>query len=706
MIKSVIMILTAIIFACTIKPEMKSKYKYPETTTVDSVDVYFGTAVPDPYRWLEDDNSKETAEWVKKQNEFTFGYLEKIPFREKIKSRLTEIWDYPRRSAPFKEGSRYFYYKNDGLQNQSVLYMTDDPEKEGKILLDPNTMSTEGTSSLGNLDFSKDGKYMAYAISKGGSDWNEIFVLEIQTGKILEDHLKWIKFSGISWYKDGFYYSRYDAPEEGKALSKSNEFHKLYYHKLGTKQEEDVLVHRDKENPKRNFNASVTDDEKFLMMYESEASQGNVLYFKDLTQEDSRLISLNLGYDFEFSLVGNIDKDLYILTNFEAPRYKLIKINTRDIRPQSWEVVLPETEDVLQSVTFAGGKLIAVYMKDAHNVMYMYNYNGIFEREIKLPALGSIDGFNGKKDDKTAYYTFNSFTYPSVIYKYDFTKNESTEFYKSEINFDGSQYETTQVFYESKDGTKVPMFIVHKKGLKLDGENPALLYGYGGFNVSRTPSFSIANIIWLENGGVYALANIRGGGEYGRDWHEAGTKLRKQNVFDDFIAAAEYLIKSKYTNPRKLAIKGGSNGGLLVGACVNQRPDLFQVALPAVGVMDMLRFQKFTIGWHWVGDYGSSDNEEEFKYIFKYSPLHNITENTNYPAILVTTADHDDRVVPAHSFKYIAELQKKCKGDNPVMIRVDVMAGHGSGKPTAKLIEENADVWAFTFYNMGITPYK
>ncbi|MBN2682822.1 MAG: S9 family peptidase [Bacteroidales bacterium] len=688
------------------KTDKIAKLVYPPTKMVDTVDEYFGVKVPDPYRWLEDDNSVETAEWVKIQNELTFSYLEKIPFRNKIKERLTKIWNYPKKSAPFKEGDKYFYYKNDGLQNQSVLYIAENENDEGKILLDPNKLAEDGTAALSGMDISKDGKLMAYSIASGGSDWREIYVLNIETGELLPDIIKWVKFSGISWYKDGFFYSRYDAPEEGAELSKSNQFHKVYYHKLGTDQAQDELIHQDKKNPKRNFYVYVTEDEKFLIMHESEASHGNVLYFKDLTKNDSKFTAINTGHDYEFGLVGNVDNELFVKTNFNASKYKLIKINTADVRPQAWQTILPETNDVLESCTFAGGKIVAVYMKDAHHVLNVFSYSGNLEKNIELPALGAIDGFNGKKEDKIAYYTFTSFTYPSVVYKYDFETGVSTEFYRSEIEFDGTQYETKQVFYTSKDGTKVPMFLVHKKGIKLDGTNPTLLYGYGGFNVSRTPGFSIGNIVWLENGGVYALANIRGGGEYGKDWHEAGTKLKKQNVFDDFIAAAEYLIQQKYTNPERLAIRGGSNGGLLVGACVNQRPELFKVALPAVGVMDMLRFHKFTIGWAWVGDYGSSENEEEFHYIYKYSPIHNIVENENYPAILVTTADHDDRVVPAHSFKYIAELQAKCKGANPVLIRVDVQAGHGAGKPTSKTIEEVTDIWAFTFFNMGVEPYK
>lgn len=682
------------------------KITYPITKKVDTIDVYFGVEVPDPYRWLEDDNSQETADWVKTQNELTFSFLDKIPFRNKIKERLTKIWNYPKRSAPFKEGEKYFFYKNDGLQNQSVLYIADSENDKGRILLDPNKLAEDGTAALSGMDISKDGKFMAYSISKGGSDWKEINVLDIESGKLLDDLVKWVKFSGISWYKDGFFYSRYDAPEEGSELSKSNQFHKVYYHKLGTSQDMDKLIHQDLNNPKRNFYAYVTEDEKFLIMSESEATDGNVLYFKDLTKENSKFVAINSGHDFDYSLIGNIDNDLYIQTNFKAPRYKLIRVNSSDIRPQTWETILPQTENVLQSCKFAGGKLVAVFMKDAYNILSIYDYDGKLERNIELPSLGAIDGFNGKLIDSIGYYTFTSFTYPSVIYKYNFESGTSSEFYRSEIDFDGSIYETKQVFYHSKDGTKVPMFIVHKKGMKMDGTNPTLLYGYGGFNVSRTPSFSISNLVWLENGGVYALANIRGGGEYGQEWHKAGTKLNKQNVFDDFIAAAEYLIEQKFTTPEKLAIRGGSNGGLLVGACVNQRPDLFKVALPAVGVMDMLRFHKFTIGWAWVGDYGSSENKEEFNYIYKYSPIHNIVENENYPSILVTTADHDDRVVPAHSFKYIAELQAKCKGPNPVLIRIGVKAGHGAGKPTSKTIEEATDIWAFTFFNMGVEPYR
>ncbi|MBT3209676.1 MAG: S9 family peptidase [Bacteroidetes bacterium] len=687
------------------KEKQQMKFSYPLTLKDTTIDNYFGIKVADPYRWLENDTSKETAEWVKAQNELTFDYLSKIPYREKIKERLTQIWDYPKITAPFKRGGHVFFFKNDGLQNQNVLYIKENVDsKDEKVLLDPNKLSDDGTIALSSLGISKDGKYLAYGISRGGSDWNEIFVLDIKTGEKLSDHIEWVKFSGISWYKDGFYYSSYDKPVEGKELSNINEYHKIYYHKIGTGQTDDKLVYQNLDYPKRNYGVKVSEDEKVLIMTETESTHGNALYYKDLSKKENNFIKLAEGFEYEFGTIEHIDGELLVQTNFEAPKYKLISINLGNPSMESWKDIIPEKENVLESCQIIGGKIISRYMKDAYSLAEIYELNGEFVAKVQLPGIGTVSGFNGRKDENIAYYSFSSYTTPGIIYKFNVEKNTSEIYLEPGIDFDPTPYETKQVFYKSKDGTKIPMFVTHKKGLEMDGNNPTLLYGYGGFNISLTPGFSITKVIWMENGGVVAVANLRGGGEYGEEWHEAGTKLQKQNVFDDFIAAAEFLIENKYTSSKKLTIQGGSNGGLLVGACLNQRPDLFAVGLPAVGVMDMLRFHKFTIGWAWTGDYGSSDNEDEFHYLYKYSPLHNISKDVEYPATLVTSADHDDRVVPAHSFKYIAELQSKYQGENPVMIRIGVKAGHGGGKPTSKIIEEYADLWSFAFFNMGVTP--
>jgi prolyl oligopeptidase len=555
------------------------------------------------------------------------------------------------------------------------------------------------------MDISPDGKLLAYAIARGGSDWNEIYFMNIETGKLLSDHLEWVKFSGIGWFNEGIYYSGYTPPSKGKELSQKNEYHKLYYHKLGTEQSADKIVIEDKKEPLRNFYASVTEDQKYLVISEENVgSLGNALHIYDLSKPNSKIITLVPGFDTEFGVVDNVGSELYIRTNLAAKKYKLIKVDISTPNISNAIDILPETKDVLSSVSFCGNTLVATYMKDAHSEIMIYDYSGKFLNNLNLPALGTVNTFNSGKNDAEAFYDFTSYNYPTTVFQYDYKTGESKEYFKPAIDFDGSAYEVKQVFYESKDKTKISMFIVSKKGITLDGNNPTLLYGYGGFNISLTPGFSTSRVIWLENGGVYAVANLRGGGEYGEEWHLAGTKLKKQNVFDDFIAAAEYLIKEKYTSPDYLAIQGGSNGGLLVGAVANQRPDLFKVALPAVGVMDMLRYHKFTIGWSWVTDYGNSDNKEEFEYIYKYSPIHNISDKAEYPAIMVTTADHDDRVVPAHSFKYIATLQEKYKGSNPVLIRIETSAGHGAGKPTSKQIDESVDIYSFIFKNMGITP--
>ncbi len=698
----------ALLFGCNTvkKPQEKMSINYPDAKKVDTVDVYFGYKVADPYRWLEDDNSEETKAWVKAENEVTQKYLSQIPFVDKVKERLRKLMDYPKRSAPFYDGGKYFYYKNDGLQNQSILMVQDSIETQARMLLDPNKLSNDGTIALANIAVSNDGKYLVYSVSKSGSDWNEIYVRDIETAKDINEHIEWVKFSGISWYNNGFYYSGYDAPKQGEELTGANKFHKLYYHKLGTPQTDDVIVMENKQDPSLMYVGSVTDDNRFLVVSEEKlGTRGNRVLVKDLTKENSEFIYLNEGYKNRVSLNQNIGDDLYIFTNDGASNNKLIKININSL--ESVTEIIPEKKEVLDGVSFINGKIFANYMKDAHNKLEAYDYTGKYLYDIKLPAVGTVSTPSGKIDQNIVFYTFTSFTYPSTIYKYNVSENKSEVYYKSKIDFNTDEYVTKQVFYPSKDGTKIPMFIVHKKGIKLDGNNPTLLYGYGGFNISLTPSFSVTRLILLENGGIFAMANLRGGGEYGEEWHQSGTKLNKQNVFDDFIAAGEYLIEQGYTSSEKLAIQGGSNGGLLVGAVTNQRPDLMRVALPAVGVMDMLRFHKFTIGSAWVSDYGSSEeNEEEFKYLLAYSPLHNVKDSIDYPAIMVMTADHDDRVVPAHSFKYAATLQAKYKGDNPVLIRIESKAGHGAGKPTEKIIEEYADIYSFMFYNMGLELYS
>lgn len=701
--------LHALIFTLTAMIIMNScneptPLNYPETRKSEHVDEYFGNLIPDPYRWLEDDNSEETADWVKAQNELTFSYLESIPFRDKIRDRLSEIWNYPRYSSPMRAGKYYFFFKNDGMQNQSVLYVQEGLEGEPRVFLDPNTFSEDGTVALSSLSISNDDRYLAYGISKAGSDWSEVKVIEIETETELKDHIQWIKFSGISWKGEGFYYSRYDEPKPGEAFSGKNEFHKVYFHRLGTPQSRDELIYENPEFPLRNYYASVTEDERFLIINESETTSGNAFYVKDLNKRNSGFVQIIEGFDKDYSVLDNIGDNLLVLTNHDAPKQQLVLINPEEPAPEHWKVVIHEKEEVLRGASLVGGCIAANYMKDAISRAYLYDYDGNLLDEVNLPGIGTLSGFSGKKEDNIAFYTFTSFTYPSTIFKFDVAANESNVYRASEIDFETDDYETRQVFYTSKDGTRVPMFITHKKGLKPDGKNPTLLYGYGGFDVSLTPSFSISRLILLENGGIFALANIRGGGEYGKEWHEAGIKLNRQNVFDDFIAAAEYLIEQKYTSPSKLAIQGGSNGGLLVGACMTQRPDLFKVALPAVGVLDMLRFHKFTIGWAWAGDYGTSDNEEEFHYLLGYSPLHALKDGLEYPATLITTADHDDRVVPAHSFKFAARLQEAHSGSNPVLIRIETSAGHGAGKPTSKIIDEQTDIWAFVFYNLGVKP--
>ena len=685
---------------------------YPQTKKIEFTDTYHGVKVPDPYRWLEDDNSAETKEWVKAENLVTRAYIDAIPFRNKIRERLEKLWNFPRYGTPEREGKYILFSKNDGMQNQSVLYVQEGMTGTPRILLDPNKLSKNGTIALGGSSVSHDGKYFAYSLAKAGSDWNEINVMEIATGKLLSDQIKWVKFSGISWKGDGFYYSAYDAPATGQELSKKNEFHKVYFHKIGTSQDKDQLIYKNDQFPLRNYGASVTEDEQYLILTETASTSGNLLYVKDLHKKDNDkqhtanlnegFIKLNDGFEFDYTVIENIKGKLLVLTNQAAPRYKLILIDPAHPAPKNWITVVKEQKDVLQSATVVGERIIVTYMKDASNKVYAYTFAGKLINELTIPGIGTLGGFTGKQQDKVSFYSFTSFTTPTTIYKYDFVKNKSEVYFQPKLDFDSKEYVTEQVFYTSKDGTKIPMFLIHKKDLQLNGMNPVYLYGYGGFNISLTPSFSTARLIWLEKGGILAISNLRGGGEYGEEWHKAGTLFQKQNVFDDFIAAAQYLIDQKYTNSSKLAIAGGSNGGLLIGACMTQRPDLFKVALPAVGVMDMLRFHKFTIGWAWTGDYGSSDDADQFKYLLKYSPLHNLRPGVSYPATLVTTGDHDDRVVPAHSFKFAATLQEMNAGKNPVLIRIETQAGHGAGKPTSKQIDEWADIWAFTFQNMGM----
>lgn len=697
--------LLILLIALTMGCNQQATFLYPETLKGEVVDNYHGTEVPDPYRWLEDDMSDETAAWVKAQNKVTFAYLESIPFRDALKERMTQIWNYPKMSTPFKEGEQYFYFYNTGLQNQDILYVRKNLEEEGEVFLDPNTFSDDGTVALAGLSTSNDQKYMAYAVSRGGSDWREYYVKDVESGLDLDDHLKWIKFSGMSWYKDGFFYNRYAPPEAGDELKAANINAKVYYHQVGTEQSEDLLIHQDEAHPEWMFGVEVTEDEQYMFMTVTESTSGNALAFKESGLNDIPFTWIDKDFDDDYIPVGNKENILYVLTNNEAPLYRLIGIDLNNPSRDNWVDIIPEhVKNVLESATLAGGKIIATYIQDAYNAAYVHNLDGSLLNEVSLPGIGSLGGFSGKMKDNTAFFSFTSFNYPTTTFKYNIEENTSEVFYSPEVDFDAEAYETRQVFYTSKDGTEVPMFIVHKKGLELDGSNPTLLYGYGGFNSSMTPSFSTVRAVWLEQGGVFALANIRGGGEYGEEWHKAGTVLQKQNVFDDFIAAAEYLIHENYTSSKRLAVYGASNGGLLIGAVVNQRPELFAAAIPMVGVMDMLRFHKFTIGHFWTVDYGSSDNADEFKYLLDYSPLHNISSEKEYPAVLVTTGDHDDRVVPAHSFKYAATLQEHYSGKNPVMIRINTDAGHGAGKPTDMVIQEYTDIWAFIYQNMDFVP--
>ena len=674
--------------------------KYPETKKNIVVDTIFGTRVIDNYRWLEDDRSKETESWVKSQNEVTFDYLSKIPYREKLKNHLLELWNYEKIGAPFKEGDYTYFYKNNGLQNQYVLYR----KKEAKetIFLDPNTFSVNGTTSLGSLSFSKNGDTVAYSISEAGSDWRKIIIMDVESKIIREDTLVDVKFSGISWYKnEGFYYSSYDKPS-GSELSAKTDKHKLYYHKLGTSQNEDRVIYGDKTSEKHRYvGGYVTEDSQYLLVSASASTSGNKLFIKNLGVENSKLVALIDDFSSDTYLAQNHQSKLYLVTNFNAPNKKVVTVDAKSPSVENWEDFIPETDNVL-NLTSGAGYFFVNYMVDAVSQIFQYDYDGNLIREVKLPGIGSCGGFDGKQDAKELYFTFTNYITPSSSFKFNPTDGSYDFYWQPKINFDSSDYLSKQVFYYSKDGTKIPMIINYKKGVELNGKNPTILYGYGGFNISLTPSFSIANSVWMEQGGIYAVPNLRGGGEYGKKWHNAGTKMKKQNVFDDFIAAAEYLINEKYTSPSFLAIRGGSNGGLLVGATMTQRPDLMKVALPAVGVLDMLRYHTFTAGAGWSYDYGTAnDNSQMFNYLKGYSPVHNVNKGVKYPATLVTTGDHDDRVVPSHSFKFAAELQDKQTGDHPVLIRIETNAGHGAGTPIAKTIEQYSDILGFTLFNMG-----
>lgn len=677
--------------------------QYPQTEKLDHKDTYFGVEVADPYRWLEDDLSDKTKAWVTAQNDLTQDYLKQIPFRDAIKDRLEKLWNFEKFSAPFVEGDYIYWYKNDGLQNQAVLYRKKGENGKEEIFLDPNKFSTDGTTSLAGISFSKDGSLVAYQLSEGGSDWRKVVVLNAVDKSTVGDTLIDVKFSGLAWKgNEGFYYSSYEKPQAGSALSAMTDVHKLYFHKLNTSQKDDELIFGGEKLKRRYIGAGLTEDERFLIVSAANTTSGNELWIKDLSNPTSKFVAVVPNMDKNHYILDNDGDKLFIYTELNAPNGRIVTVDYKNPSSENWTDLIPQTDNVLSPST-GGGKIFASYLKDATSLVKQFDRNGKLEREIELPGVGTASGFGAKKDDKSLYYSFTSYIHPSTIYKYDITSGKSEVYKKSGAQFNPEQYESKQVFYTSKDGTKVPMIITHKKGVKLDGTNPTMLYAYGGFNISLTPAFSLAHVILLEQGGVYAVANLRGGGEYGENWHLAGTKLKKQNVFDDFIAAAEYLINEKYTSSEKLAIAGGSNGGLLVGAVMTQRPELFKVAYPAVGVLDMLRYHKFTAGAGWAFDYGTADDSKEmFEYLYKYSPYHALKPDTNYPATMVTTADHDDRVVPAHSFKFAARLQEYHKGSNPVLIRIDTKAGHGAGKSTAMQIAENADRWAFMFQNMGV----
>lgn len=688
--------------------DKETKLVYPQSKRVEQVDDYHGVKVADPYRWLEDDvrNSKEAADWVAEQNKVTNAYLATLPGRDKIKARITELWNYEKLSAPSKQGKYYVFSKNDGLQNQSVLYVQESLESEPRLLLDPNTLTKDGTVALAGTAFSDDGTKMAYGLAAAGSDWQTWHVMDVTTGRKLPDELKWVKFSGASWTHDGagFFYSRFPEPKAGDTFQALNTHQKLYYHKLGTPQSDDVLVYERPDNPKWSVGGGVTDDGKYLVISigDGTTSRRTRVAYKDLTDPKAQVIEIVPTHDYKMSAIGNDGPVMFFMTEADAPKGRVIAIDIRKPEKANWKTIVPETADTLQGVNLVGDQFICEYLQDAKTVVKVHAMDGKFVRNVDLPGIGTAGGFGGKKSDTETFFSFSSFATPPSNYRVDLKTGQVRLLREAKVKFDPSQYVVEQIKYKSKDGTEVPMFLCHKKSLKKDGTNPTLLYGYGGFNISLTPGFSISRVQWMEMGGVLAVANLRGGGEYGEKWHRAGTKLEKQNVFDDFIAAAEYLIQEKYTQPKKLAIQGGSNGGLLVGACMVQRPDLYGACLPAVGVMDMLRFQRFTAGRFWVDDYGSSDNKDEFAAQYKYSPYHNLKPGVKYPATLVTTADTDDRVVPGHSFKFTAMLQYSQAGDAPVLARIETKAGHGAGKPTSKMIEEVADQWAFLVKNLGV----
>jgi prolyl oligopeptidase len=681
-----------------------SPLTYPQLRRGDQVDDYHGTKVADPYRWLEDTDSAETHAWVEAENKITFAYLDQIPYRQPIRDRLTKLWNYERFSTPSQFGGRYFFQHNTGLQQQNVLFVAESLNAEPRVLLDPNTLSPDGTVALAGEAISDDGKLMAYALATSGSDWTEWHVRDTDTGKDLADDIKWVKFSGASWTKDnkGFYYSRYDEPA-GAALRDTNYFQKLYYHQLGTAQSQDKLIYDRPDNKQMLFGGNVTDDGHYLIIsIAQDTSSRNRLYYKDLTVPDSPVVKLLDDFDAQYIFIDNDGPVFWLQTDLDAPRGRVIAIDTRHPERTNWKTIIPQVADKLESSSVVNNSFFLGYLKDARTEVRVHDLNGAFLRNVDLPGIGTAGGFGGKRNDKETFYSFTSFTTPATVYRYDPQAGQSTIFRQPKVDFDPTRYETKQVFYASKDGTRVPMFLTYKKGIKLEGQNPTLLYAYGGFDISLTPNFSVPNVVWLEMGGIYAQPNLRGGGEYGEEWHQAGMKLKKQNVFDDFIAAAEYLIANKYTSTPKLAIRGGSNGGLLIGACVTQRPDLFGATLPEVGVMDMLRFHKFTIGWAWTSDYGSSDNPEDFKALYAYSPLHNLKPGTKYPPTLIATSDHDDRVVPGHSFKFAATMQADQAGPAPILIRIETKAGHGAGKSITKLIDETADTWSFLAHNLNM----
>jgi len=688
------MVLAITFFSCK-----KNDLDYPDTKKTETTDTYFGTEVADPYRWLENDTARAVENWVEAQNEVTFDYLNQIPYRDKIAQRLKTLWNYERMGIPHQEGGRYFFFKNNGLQDQSILYMQETLESEPEVVIDPNQFSEDGSIALMDFSVSHKGDYMAYAISRGGSDWREVYVMNLNTREKLDDHLKWIKFSNIAWYKEGFFYSRYEEPAEGDKHTQANKNHKVYYHKIGTPQSQDELVFHKPEHPQRNYSATVSNDQKYLYLYETRSTHGNNLYVKNLEKDDA-FVKLTTGFEYEYNIIDHLGDQLVVHTNYQAPKYKVVVIDMQKSNVGNWIDLIPEQKDVLRSCEVADDRIIASYLKDANSQLKVYNMQGKALYDIELPALGTVGSLSASAQSDQLFYSFTSFTVPTQIWRHDLKSRESSQYFKPETDFNPDEYVTRQVFYRSKDQTKIPMFLVHKKGLDKESKHPVFLYGYGGFNISLTPGFSQSNMVWLENGGIYAMANLRGGGEYGEKWHKQGMKLNKQNVFDDFIGAAEYLIDEGYTTKDQIAIHGGSNGGLLVGAVVNQRPELFEVAIPAVGVMDMLRYHKFTIGWAWADEYGTSQDSLHFRNLLNYSPLHNIEEDKPYPAVMAMTADHDDRVVPAHSFKYIATLQEKYEGPNPTLIRIQTKAGHGAGKSTSARIQEKADIWSFVFNNI------